>query len=125
MLTFLRKIRRSFIDSVSSKGYMLYAIGEILLVMIGILLALQVNNWNASGAYLKSEHEFFINLQIDLLYDKEFTYNGSKGYGIKISRNSYIIGRNARLIYNNGIADDRSIKFMLIFCLTQPNISMT
>ena len=46
MLTFLRKIRKSLIESGSARKYILYAIGEILLVMIGILLALQVNNWN-------------------------------------------------------------------------------
>ena len=46
MLTFLRKIRKSLIDSSSTRKYLLYAVGEILLVMIGILLALQVNNWN-------------------------------------------------------------------------------
>lgn len=46
MLTFLRKIRKSLIESGSARKYLLYAIGEILLVMIGILLALQVNNWD-------------------------------------------------------------------------------
>jgi len=46
MLTFLRKIRKSLIESGSGQKYLLYAVGEILLVMIGILLALQVNNWN-------------------------------------------------------------------------------
>lgn len=46
MLTLLRKIRQSLIESGSVKRYILYAAGEIFLVMIGILLALQVNNWN-------------------------------------------------------------------------------
>jgi hypothetical protein len=46
MLTFFRKIRKALLDSGSTRKYLLYAIGEILLVMIGILLALQVNNWN-------------------------------------------------------------------------------
>lgn len=46
MLTFLRKIRRSLIESGSSSKYLLYAIGETLLVMIGIQMALQINNWN-------------------------------------------------------------------------------
>ena len=53
MLTFLRKIRKSFLESGSARKpaspagrYLVYAIGEILLVMVGILLALQVNNWN-------------------------------------------------------------------------------
>tara|TARA_Y100000385_G_C13099534_1_gene643585 strand:- start:2936 stop:3121 length:186 start_codon:yes stop_codon:yes gene_type:complete len=48
MLTLLRKIRKSLIDSGSSRKYLLYAIGEIALVVIGILIALQINNWNES-----------------------------------------------------------------------------
>ncbi len=46
MLTFLRKIRKSLIASGSGQKYILYAIGEIGLVVIGILIALQINNWN-------------------------------------------------------------------------------
>ena len=46
MLTFLRKIRKSLIESGAARKYILYAIGEVLLVMVGILLALQINNWN-------------------------------------------------------------------------------
>ena len=46
MLTFFRQVRKSIISGTPIRKYLLYAIGEILLVMIGILLALQVNNWN-------------------------------------------------------------------------------
>jgi hypothetical protein len=46
MLTFFRKIRKSLNESSSARKYLLYAIGEIALVVIGILIALQVNNWN-------------------------------------------------------------------------------
>lgn len=46
MLTFLRKIRKSFIESGATRKYIFYAIGEIALVVIGILIALQINNWN-------------------------------------------------------------------------------
>jgi hypothetical protein len=46
MLHFLRRIRRSLINTGATRKYLLYAVGEIALVMIGILLALQVNNWN-------------------------------------------------------------------------------
>jgi len=46
MLTLLRKIRRSLIDSNKGNRYLIYAIGEITLVVIGILIALQINNWN-------------------------------------------------------------------------------
>ena len=46
MLTFFRRIRKGLLTDGATSKYLLYAIGEILLVMIGILLALQVNNWN-------------------------------------------------------------------------------
>ena len=46
MITFLRKIRKSLNGSGNAKKYFVYAIGEITLVVIGILIALQVNNWN-------------------------------------------------------------------------------
>ena len=46
MLGFLRKIRKSLIESGSVSRYVLYAVGEIALVVIGILIALQINNWN-------------------------------------------------------------------------------
>ena len=46
MLKFFRKIRQKLISEGNLKRYLIYAVGEILLVMIGILLALQVNNWN-------------------------------------------------------------------------------
>ena len=46
MITLFRRIRQKLIDSGPITKYLLYAIGEILLVVIGILIALQVNNWN-------------------------------------------------------------------------------
>lgn len=46
MLRFFRTIRKKLIDEDNIRKYLLYAIGEILLVVIGILVALQVNNWN-------------------------------------------------------------------------------
>ena len=46
MLTFFRRIRKGLLGDGATSKYLLYALGEILLVMIGILLALQVNNWN-------------------------------------------------------------------------------
>ncbi|MFN1835220.1 DUF6090 family protein [Balneola sp. MJW-20] len=46
MITLFRRIRQKLIESGSVTKYLLYAIGEILLVVVGILIALQVNNWN-------------------------------------------------------------------------------
>jgi len=46
MIKFFRRIRQRLVSENKFSRYLLYAIGEIALVMIGILLALQVNNWN-------------------------------------------------------------------------------
>jgi len=46
MIPFFRKIRKKMADDNKPLKYMRYAIGEILLVVIGILIALSINNWN-------------------------------------------------------------------------------
>lgn len=46
MLRFFRKLRKHLLDQNKFSRYLLYAIGEILLVVIGILIALQVDSWN-------------------------------------------------------------------------------
>ena len=46
MIKFFRKIRQKLLTENKFSKYLLYAIGEILLVVIGILIALQINNWN-------------------------------------------------------------------------------
>ena len=60
MLSFFRRLRRSLVEEGHLKKYAVYAIGEILLVMIGILLALQVNNWNTQKQE-KTELNGFLN----------------------------------------------------------------
>jgi hypothetical protein len=49
--------------------YLIYAIGEIALVMIGILLALQVNNWNENRKTQIEERDILQRLQLDLIDD--------------------------------------------------------
>jgi hypothetical protein len=51
--------------------YLLYALGEILLVVIGILIALQVNNWNEERKERRVEKKYFHNLKNDLYTDME------------------------------------------------------
>ncbi len=46
MIKFFRKIRQNMIKENRASKYLLYAIGEIILVVIGILIALQINTWN-------------------------------------------------------------------------------
>jgi hypothetical protein len=46
MIKFFRKIRYDLMEKNKTGKYLKYAIGEIILVVIGILIALSINNWN-------------------------------------------------------------------------------
>lgn len=65
MIKFFRRIRQKLIYKGNLKRYLLYAVGEILLVMIGILLALQVNNWNQNRLERNEEQDALLNLKND------------------------------------------------------------
>jgi len=69
MLRFFRKLREQLLTENKFSKYLLYALGEIALVMIGILLALQVNNWNEERKQRQVEIKYFGNLKNDLLAD--------------------------------------------------------
>ncbi len=58
MFKFFRKIRQKLFTENKFRKYLLYAAGEIVLVVIGILLALQINNWNESRKLAQSGKEF-------------------------------------------------------------------
>lgn len=66
MLKFFRRIRMKLLQKGNLKRYLVYALGEILLVMIGILLALQVNNWNEERKSGLKEIESLIGLETNL-----------------------------------------------------------
>ncbi|OIP46725.1 MAG: hypothetical protein COZ16_00915 [Flavobacteriaceae bacterium CG_4_10_14_3_um_filter_31_253] len=75
MIKFFRKIRQKLIEQQKVRSYFLYAIGEIILVVIGILIALQINNWNEIRKLNKTEKEFLSNIYNDLVIDStQFTY---------------------------------------------------
>lgn len=69
MITLFRRMRQKLIDSSSITKYLLYAIGEILLVVIGILIALQVNNWNEERKADQFEQEILYLIDQNLQRD--------------------------------------------------------
>lgn len=69
MIKFFRKIRKKLLVEGKTSQYLKYAIGEIFLVVIGILIALSINNWNETNKNAKREHAFLINFQQDLKSD--------------------------------------------------------
>ncbi|WP_445385853.1 DUF6090 family protein [Robiginitalea sp. IMCC44478] len=74
MIRFFRNIRQRLLTENKFSKYLLYAIGEIILVMIGILMALQVNNWNNERADREKEITILKEIQRNLQTNvKQFT----------------------------------------------------
>jgi hypothetical protein len=69
MIKFFRKIRQNLLMENKTGTYFKYAIGEIVLVVIGILIALSINNWNETNKNEREQIVFLNNLKNDLKND--------------------------------------------------------
>lgn len=69
MTRFFHKIRLKLASENQFFKYTRYAIGEIILVVIGILFALQINNWNEGRKQNRADQEFLRNLRMELSLD--------------------------------------------------------
>ena len=97
MIPFYRKIRKKLADSNQFLKYSRYAIGEIVLVVIGILIALQINNWNEEQKGRLREMTYLENIKTDLLMNIEELNNFIE------SRESCIASCDIVLDYYNAI----------------------
>jgi len=87
MIPFFRKIRKKMADDNKPLKYMRYAFGEVVLVVIGILIALQINTWNENRKLQNEElnllEEVKSNLETTLenfRFDTLYNYNTVKLY---------------------------------------------
>ena len=71
MLKFVREIREQLMESGQAGRYIGYALGEILLVVIGILIALQIDTWNDERLDRQKEREYLSSMLVDLQEDIE------------------------------------------------------
>jgi len=71
MIKFFRKIRQKLLTENKFSKYLIYAIGEIILVVIGILIALQINNWNQQNKKKDLELINLMALKKNLMDDLE------------------------------------------------------
>lgn len=86
MINFLKKIRHTSIKENKTSKYLVYAFGEVTLVVIGILIALAVNNWNSKQIENERAELFIKNLKTQIEknllvldgYVEENTYYYSK-----------------------------------------------
>ncbi|MEM6263389.1 MAG: DUF6090 family protein, partial [Bacteroidota bacterium] len=83
MIQFLRRARKKLLAEQKISHYLIYAIGEILLVVLGILIALWINDWNEGQKNARIEAAFLENFKNDLLIDiqtleEKITYNSER-----------------------------------------------
>ena len=69
MIKYFRHIRKQLLGEGKTAKYMKYAIGEILLVVIGILIALQINNWNTSNLEAKELNDYLLKVSENVSED--------------------------------------------------------
>ncbi|MDT0554121.1 DUF6090 family protein [Urechidicola vernalis] len=92
MIKFFRKIRQKLLSEGKTGKYLKYAIGEIILVVVGILIALQINTWNEEKKERVQEQKYLNeikeNLESDLLQIENirntYQYISTKGDSILV-----------------------------------------
>ncbi|MGB5698261.1 DUF6090 family protein, partial [Muriicola sp.] len=118
MIKFFRNIRQRMLIENKVSRYLLYALGEIALVMIGILLALQVNNWNELEKEKKEEQKLLTDLR------SEFSQNEvSLDSVLKKTKDTHSsLSVLIRLIGTDSLHDFKGKKLdsLLIECLDNP-----
>ena len=75
MIKFFRQIRLQLMETGKTGKYFKYAIGEIILVVIGILIALQINNWNEARKENRKLKTALNSVYNDILQDSMVVYN--------------------------------------------------
>lgn len=70
MIKIFRNIRKKLLEKGSVRNYILYAIGEIFLVVVGILIALSINDWNDEKILRRNELKVYDNIRNQINEDR-------------------------------------------------------
>lgn len=102
MIKFFRHIRKNLIDDGKTARYLKYAIGEIVLVVIGILIALSINNWNEKRKERLTERILLVSLKEDLLRNKQLIDSNISGLNFILRRIDILLNAySENLPYND------------------------
>ena len=91
MIKFFRKIRRKLLYKNKISKYLLYGIGEIILVVIGILIAVQLNNKNEFRKQKLVEIDILKGIRSDILLDTVDLNLNIRGYTNLIKNDSLLL----------------------------------
>lgn len=118
MIRFFRQIRQRLLTQNKLSKYLLYAIGEILLVVIGILIALQVNNWNEERKSIVNEREVYKRMIKDLQIDERTIKDRIEYYTEDQSIHQRIYRETQGLINSVSAVQYGRLRTALIFTLS-------
>jgi len=123
MIKFFRQIRQNLLSQGKTGKYIKYAIGEIVLVVIGILIALQINNWNEYQKERVLEYSLLENISKNIVddinqYEQVVVTNGQE---IDKIDSVLTIIRNPFIYQTNDLA--RHFRLLLAFKRLTPNKS--
>lgn len=105
MISFFRRIRQRLLTDNKFSKYLLYAVGEILLVVVGILIALQVNTWNEGKENRRKERAFYQSILADLESDQQNLEGLTKFYQNRIDHLTWLL----TMVRNPDLAVDPAI----------------
>ena len=83
MISFFRKIRQKLLSQNRVTRYLVYALGEVILVTIGILIALSINTWNEDRKDRIYEQKMLTEIYRSLVDDADYIRNHLLGYRIE------------------------------------------
>ena len=95
MINFLRRIRRDLVGENKGSVYLIYAVGEVVLVVFGILIALQIDKWNENHKAAEIEQQYLLALK------EEFSFNKGELERI-MNRNKLNFDYALRILDNTG-----------------------
>jgi hypothetical protein len=116
MIKFFRRIRQRLLGENKFSRYLIYAIGEILLVVIGILIALQLNTWNSDRIQ---------NIELKDTYERmlvEITSTKRRMEAQVKAIDSAVLSKNKRSLYLLQLRDSDSIKEIYGTLRSLPNV---
>ena len=102
MIKFFRKIRQKLLTKNKLSNYFIYAIGEVILVVIGILIALQLNNINDIKKDKGDEKKYLARIQLDIKQDLAELERLFQGDTIRLDAYTYL----GRYLQSDSIATD-------------------
>ncbi len=117
MIKFFRSIRQNLLNEGKTSKYLKYAIGEIVLVVIGILIALQLNHWKEANADRALEKEYIVSLIEDLQKDTQH-FTTAIGFNEERIKN---LDSLAALCFDYEKANDYIVYYRYMVALRHPD----